>query len=113
MRFWTTHRSYNDFFNSDPWPGTGHPETMKLEPLPRLFSHQAVKFYDVELPLYRVLGRTLCASNHKQRQRYVVWVMCQNAQCWYGASQNSGQRLGDRPPRTCTRGWELEDGRVG
>ena len=31
------------FFNSAPWPLPGHPETMKMEPPPRLFSHQAGK----------------------------------------------------------------------
>jgi hypothetical protein len=28
---------------SDPWPLPGHPETMKMEPLPRLFSHQCME----------------------------------------------------------------------
>jgi hypothetical protein len=30
MRFWTTDFSYNDFFNSAPWPLSGHPEAMKM-----------------------------------------------------------------------------------
>jgi hypothetical protein len=25
------------------WPGPGHPETMKMEPPPRLFSHQCLE----------------------------------------------------------------------
>jgi hypothetical protein len=44
MWFWTTDCSYNDFFNSAPWPLPGHPEPMKREPPPRLFSHQPVAF---------------------------------------------------------------------
>jgi quinol monooxygenase YgiN len=28
---------------SDPWPLAGHPETMKIEPSPRLFSHQCME----------------------------------------------------------------------
>jgi hypothetical protein len=34
MWFWTTDRSYNDFFNSVPWPLPGHPEAMKMNPSP-------------------------------------------------------------------------------
>src|SRR5215208_7736307 len=40
-----------------------------------------------ELPLNGVLGSSLPASNHKQRQRYDVCGMCQNARSWYSASQ--------------------------
>ena len=30
MRFWITDRTYDDFFNSDPWPLPGRPEAMKM-----------------------------------------------------------------------------------
>src|SRR5215218_11197451 len=40
-----------------------------------------------ELRLNGVLGSLLPASNHKQRQRYDVCGMCQNARSWYSASQ--------------------------
>jgi hypothetical protein len=40
--------------SSDPWPLPGHPEAMKMEPPPRLFSHQCLEgeFCEVWLSLY-------------------------------------------------------------
>jgi hypothetical protein len=35
MRFWITDRTYDDFFNSAPWPLPGHPEAMKMDLSPR------------------------------------------------------------------------------
>src|SRR5215212_5033055 len=53
-----------------------------------------------ELPLNGVLGSSLPASNHKQRQRYDVCGMCQNARSWYmPPNKKSGQRLRSTPRR--------------
>jgi hypothetical protein len=43
---------------SDPWPSSGHPETMKMEPPPRLFSHQYVEVEFCELRLIGFLGNS-------------------------------------------------------
>jgi hypothetical protein len=68
--FWSPISSHfrlrTDFFNSVTWPLPGHPEAMKMDPSPALFSHQAEVFSEVGLPLYGVLG-----SSHKTGvQRY-------------------------------------------
>jgi hypothetical protein len=44
---------------SDPWPLPGHPEAMKMEPPPRLFSHQCVEREFCELRLLGILGSSL------------------------------------------------------
>jgi hypothetical protein len=44
-----------DIHPSDPWPLPGHPETMKMEPPPRLFSHQCLVGQFSELRLNGVL----------------------------------------------------------
>ena len=38
-------------------------------------------------------------SNPKQQQRYAVWAMCQNAQFWYGASQEQAEAQNRVPHR--------------
>jgi hypothetical protein len=50
---------------SDPWPGKGHPEAMKMELPPRIFSHQCLEgaFSEVGLPLNGVLGSCVSFSN--------------------------------------------------
>jgi hypothetical protein len=40
-------RTQREFFNSAPWPLRGHPEAMKMELPPRLFSHQAGVFCEL------------------------------------------------------------------
>src|SRR5687768_12317978 len=70
-----------------------------------------------------VLGSWLPASNPKQQQRYAVWAMCQNAQFWYGASQEQAEAKNRVPhrrwaPRGVGSQWcnrlphELEGGRA-
>jgi hypothetical protein len=59
---------------SVPWPGTGHPEVMKMELPPRLFSHQCLEdeFSEVELPLYGVLRSSIaevCLATFGRRAR--------------------------------------------
>ena len=55
--FWSPNRSHfrlrADFFNSAPWPLPGHPEAMKMDPSPTLFSHQAGAFCELRLRLRR------------------------------------------------------------
>ena len=43
------HTAPREFFNSGPWPLPRLPETMKIEPSPRLFSHQAGLFSEVRI----------------------------------------------------------------
>ena len=38
-----------------------------------------------------ILRSPLHASNYKQRQRYAVWGMCQEARSWYGSSQQRAE----------------------
>ena len=74
-------------------------------------------FPPLYVPVDEVRGRrflrvSLPASNPKQQQRYAIWAMCQVALSWYGASQQSDQRLGTKSPRMWASVRELEDGRV-
>jgi len=52
---WTADRAEAYFFNSDSGPLLSHPEAMKMDPSPALFSHQAGVFFEVELRVYGVL----------------------------------------------------------
>src|SRR5215207_1110209 len=48
---------------SDPWPLAGHPEAMKMELPPRVFSHQCLEGEFCELRHNGVLRSSLPASN--------------------------------------------------
>jgi hypothetical protein len=47
---------------SDPWPLAGHPEAMKMEPPPRLFSHQCLEVEFCELRVDGVLRSSLAVT---------------------------------------------------
>ena len=55
---------------SDSWPSQGHPKTMKIVLLPRLFSHQCLEGAFYELRQLHILG-----NSPKMFQRSLICVI--------------------------------------